>query len=86
MTAPGPVEVWVLAARPKTLPAALAPVLVGTAVAFIISFQNNASYDRVWEARKIWGGIVNTSRTLGIVINDFITGETINVDGGRHLR
>jgi putative membrane protein len=49
--------------------------VVGTAVAFIISFQNNASYDRVWEARKIWGGIVNTSRTLGIVVNDFITGD-----------
>ncbi len=47
--------------------------LIGTAVAFIISFQNNASYDRVWEARKIWGGIVNTSRAWGIVVNDFIT-------------
>lgn len=34
MTAPGPVRVWVLAARPRTLPAALAPVLVGTAVAY----------------------------------------------------
>ena len=34
MTAPGPVEVWILAARPRTLPAALAPVLVGTAVAW----------------------------------------------------
>ncbi|MBT8469897.1 MAG: hypothetical protein KJN97_14230 [Deltaproteobacteria bacterium] len=49
--------------------------VVGTAVAFIISFQNNASYDRVWEARKIWGGIVNTSRAWGVVVNDFITND-----------
>ena len=50
--------------------------VVGTAVAFIISFQNNATYDRVWEARKIWGGIVNTSRAWGIVLNDFITNDS----------
>ncbi|MEM7456100.1 MAG: bestrophin family ion channel [Planctomycetota bacterium] len=37
--------------------------LVGTAVAFLIGFQNNAAYGRAWEARKIWGGIVNASRT-----------------------
>jgi len=49
--------------------------LIGTAVAFVISFQNNASYDRVWEARKIWGGIVNTSRAWGIMVKDFITNE-----------
>jgi putative membrane protein len=49
--------------------------VVGTAVAFIISFQNNATYDRVWEARKIWGGIVNTSRAWGMVVNDFITND-----------
>ena len=49
--------------------------VVGTAVAFVISFQNNATYDRVWEARKIWGGIVNASRSWGIVVNDFITSD-----------
>jgi len=49
--------------------------LIGTAVAFVVGFQNNASYDRIWEARKIWGGIVNTSRSWGIMVNDFITND-----------
>lgn len=47
--------------------------VVGTAVAFIVSFKNNASYDRLWEARKIYGGIVNASRSFTLMLNDFIT-------------
>lgn len=47
--------------------------LIGTAVAFVIGFQNNAAYGRIWEARKIWGGIVNTSRTFGMFLQDMIT-------------
>jgi putative membrane protein len=47
--------------------------LIGTAVAFLVSFKNNASYDRLWEARQIWGAIVNSSRTWGIQVKDFIT-------------
>lgn len=39
--------------------------LIGTAVAFIIGFQSNSAYGRIWEARQIWGSIVNTSRTFG---------------------
>ncbi|MEM6732925.1 MAG: bestrophin family ion channel, partial [Myxococcota bacterium] len=37
--------------------------LVGTAVAFSLGFKNSSSYDRLWEARKIWGAIVNASRS-----------------------
>ena len=37
--------------------------VMGTAVAFYVGFKNNASYERFWEGRKIWGGIVNASRT-----------------------
>jgi putative membrane protein len=55
----------------KWLQIPLTPVgLIGTAVAFLIGFQNNAAYDRIWEARKIWGGIVNTSRSLIITVRD----------------
>jgi len=49
--------------------------LIGTAVAFVIGFQNNAAYGRIWEARKIWGGIVNTSRTFGMLVQDMLTNE-----------
>ena len=55
----------------KWLQVPLAPVaLVGTAVAFMVGFQNNAAYDRIWEARKIWGGIVNASRSFIITTKD----------------
>ncbi|MBK7872842.1 MAG: multidrug transporter [Saprospiraceae bacterium] len=49
--------------------------LIGTAVAFLVGFKNNATYDRLWEARQIWGGIVNSSRTWGIMVKDFITNK-----------
>ncbi|MCH2194839.1 bestrophin family ion channel [Kordia sp.] len=49
--------------------------LVGSALAFIVSFKNNASYGRLWEARKVWGGIVNASRSFTIMANDYITNE-----------
>lgn len=47
--------------------------VVGTAVAFYVGFKNNQAYDRMWEARKIWGGIVNDSRTWGMMVDGFIS-------------
>ncbi len=49
--------------------------LVGTAVAFMIGFQNNAAYGRLWEARKIWGGIVNNSRTWTMMVRDMVNND-----------
>lgn len=46
---------------------------IGIAVAFYIGFKNNSSYDRFWEARKIWGGIVNYSRTWGNHVLSFLS-------------
>ncbi len=51
--------------------------LIGTSLAFITGFKNNACYERLWEARKIYGGIVNTSRLLAIMVNDFVTNEFV---------
>ncbi len=53
--------------------------LIGTAVAFIVGFKNNASYDRMWEARKAWGAIVNSSRAWGIMVKDYVTNKHAHV-------
>ena len=40
------------------------PALMGTAIAFLLGFNNNNAYNRWWEARIIWGDVVNSSRSL----------------------
>lgn len=47
---------------------------IGIAVAFYMGFKNSQSYDRFWEARKIWGGIVNTSRLWGSQVCSYVGG------------
>jgi len=42
------------------------PAFIGTAISILLSFKLNQSYDRWWESRKIWGAIVNDSRSLVI--------------------
>lgn len=37
--------------------------LLGLAIAIFLGFRNNASYERFWEARKLWGALVIESRT-----------------------
>lgn len=39
--------------------------VVGVALSIFLAFRNNAAYDRYWEGRKLWGGIVNSSRSFG---------------------
>lgn len=47
--------------------------LVGTATAFFVGFKNNQSYDRSWEARKVWGAITNHSRSFSAAVRSFTT-------------
>ena len=64
------VSIVAVAAHDHLLPISLnlnttAPFsLIGIALAVFLGFRNNASYDRWWEARKLWGQLLNTSRSL----------------------
>lgn len=46
--------------------------VIGTAVAFMTGFKNSAAYGRLWEARQVWGAIVNSSRTFAMLVLDFV--------------
>lgn len=69
------IVVWVLTEHfqdalpdmPLTIPA-----FIGTAISILLSFKLNQSYDRWWEARRIWGGIVNDSRTFVLQLQTLI--------------
>lgn len=38
--------------------------LFGSAIALVVAFRNNAAYNRWWEARGLWGQIVNSTRSF----------------------
>ena len=51
--------------------------VLGFTVALLLGFRTSSAYDRWWEARKIWGGIVNDSRTLVRQVIGFTAGSQI---------
>lgn len=59
-----------LPSMPLTIPA-----FIGTAISILLSFKLSQSYDRWWEARKVWGAIVNDSRSFVIQL------QTLTVKG-----
>lgn len=48
------------------------PTMIITVVSLLLAFRSNQAYDRWWEARTLWGAIVNDSRTLARQVSSFI--------------
>ena len=55
------------------------PAFLGTAISVILSFKLSQSYDRWWEARKVWGSIVNDSRSFVLQLQSFINKGNENI-------
>jgi len=53
------------------------PTVLGTAIAFFIGFNNNQAYDRWWEGRKIWGAIVNDSRSFARALLNYVDDDQV---------
>jgi putative membrane protein len=66
------------------LPYTLTPLpfqLIGLALSIFLGFRNNTSYDRFWEGRKLWGRLVNVSRTFARQSLTLIQGPDEKADG-----
>ncbi|RYY90424.1 MAG: hypothetical protein EOO15_02545, partial [Chitinophagaceae bacterium] len=46
--------------------------LLGFAISMLLVFRTNTAYDRWWEGRKLWGGLVNNSRNLALKLQAFL--------------
>lgn len=55
------------------------PAFLGTSISVLLSFKMNQSYDRWWEARKVWGAITNDSRSLVIQLQSFLSSDQTDI-------
>jgi len=46
--------------------------LMGLALSIYLGFRNNTGYDRYWEGRKLWGRMVNVSRTFARQVQSLV--------------
>ena len=46
--------------------------LLSFVISMLLVFRTNTAYDRWWEGRKLWGGLVNSSRNLAIKLNSVL--------------
>lgn len=50
--------------------------LLGFVISLLLAYRTNSAYDRWWEGRKLWGGLVNSSRNLAIKLSAILTTES----------
>lgn len=60
--------------------------LLGTVTAFISGFRNTQTYARTWEARQIYGAIINQSRSLGILVRSMVRATDSAAERAIHQR
>jgi ion channel-forming bestrophin family protein len=54
------------------------PAILATIISLLLAFRSNQAYDRWWEARSIWGAIVNDSRSLARQLITFLDANNNN--------
>ncbi|HEV7350415.1 bestrophin family protein [Telluribacter sp.] len=70
-------DVWELGVNSDLKNISLMHSLLGFVISMLLVFRTNTAYDRWWEGRKQWGGLVNSSRNLALKINGMLGPEQV---------
>jgi putative membrane protein len=49
--------------------------LLGIVLGLFLVFRTNTAYDRWWEGRRLWGGLVNSTRNFALKLNSYLSKE-----------
>ncbi|HAT76915.1 MAG TPA: hypothetical protein DCS19_08720 [Flavobacterium sp.] len=50
--------------------------MLGFVISLLLAYRTNTAYDRWWEGRRLWGGLVNSSRNLAIKLSVILNDES----------
>lgn len=67
---------WFFSSYLPEIPLQLATIL-GSSISLLLAFNVSQSYERWWEGRKIWGAVVNDSRTLVLQLRTFLQPDAL---------
>lgn len=68
-------EVWKLSESSHVRNISIMHTLLGFVISFLLVFRTNTAYERWWEGRKLWGGLVNNSRNLAMKLSAILPAD-----------
>lgn len=57
--------------------------LCGVALTIFLAFRNNASYERYWEARRLWGNLLVSARAIVSQFHSYVPAHTAPFESKR---
>lgn len=69
-------EFWKLADNSHVRNITIMHTTVGFVLSLLLAYRTNTAYDRWWEGRKLWGTLVNNSRSFAIKLSAILNDES----------
>ena len=69
------IEYWHLPETSSVKNISVMHSVLGFVLSLLLAYRTNTAYDRWWEGRKMWGGLVNSSRNLALKLGAILTSE-----------